>query len=100
MRKILNVKPIFDSLIVKQLETKKETDSGIIIPESSQKKQNVYKVIAIGPDCKSGVKEGNYVILSKNLQVTTEIEVNGSTISIVKEENIIAIIEIDEIKEN
>ena len=38
MSKIVDLKPIFDSLVVEQLQSKKQTKSGIIIPESSQKK--------------------------------------------------------------
>lgn len=95
MNKILKLNPIFDSLVIEQLESKKQTESGIIIPESSQKKPNVYKVIAIGPTCKSGVKENDYIVLPKNIQVTTDIEVNGKMVAIVKEESIIAIVNIE-----
>ena len=96
MSKIVKLNPIFESLVVEQLETKKQTESGIIIPESSQKKQNVYKVVAVGPTCKSGIKENDFVVLPKSIQVTTDIEVNGKMVAIVKEENIIAIVNIEE----
>ena len=95
MSKIVNLKPIFDSLVVEQLQSKKQTESGIIIPESSQKKPNVYKVTAVGPTCKSGIREGDYVVLPKNIQVTTDIEVNGNMVAVVKEENVIAIVNVE-----
>ena len=96
MSKIAKLNPIFDSLVVEQLESKKQTESGIIIPESSQKKQNVYKVVAVGPTCKSGIREGNFIVLPKNIQVTTDIEVNGKMVAVVKEESVIAIVNIEE----
>ena len=95
MSKIVNLKPIFDSLVVEQLQSKKQTESGIIIPESSQKKQNVYKVLEVGDKCKSGIKQGDYVILPKHIQTTTDIEVNGKIVAIVKEENVIAIVNVE-----
>ena len=96
MSKIVSLKPIFDSLVVEQLQSKKKTESGIIIPESSQKKQNVYKVLEVGADCKSGIKKDDYVVLPKNIQVTTDIEVEGNVVAVVKEENVIAIVNIEE----
>lgn len=96
MNKIVKLSPIFDSLVVEQLQSKKQTESGIIIPESSQKKPNVFKVLAVGPTCKSGIKENDYVILPKNIQVTTDIEVNGEMVAVVKEENIIAIVSVED----
>ena len=96
MSKIVNLKPIFDSLVVEQLQSKKQTESGIIIPESSQKKPNVYKVLAKGDSCKSKVEVGNYIILPKHIQTTTDIEVEGKVVAVVKEENIIAIVDIKE----
>lgn len=95
MSKIVNLKPIFDSLVVEQLESKKKTESGIIIPESSQKKPNVYKVLEVGKDCKSEIKQGDFVLLPKNIQVTTDVEVEGQTVSVVKEESVIAIVKVE-----
>lgn len=95
MSKIVNLKPIFDSLVVEQLQSKKQTESGIIIPESSQKKPNVYKVLEVGEQCKSGIKPGDYCILPKHIQTTTDIEVEGKVVAVVKEENIIAIVNIE-----
>lgn len=94
MSKIVNLKPIFDCLVVETMETKKTTESGIIIPESSQQKSNIAKVVNVGPTCKSGIKEGDFVVLPKNLQITTEVEVNGVLKHIIKEENVIAIVNI------
>ena len=95
MSKIVKLNPIFDSLVVEQVQAKTKTESGIIIPESSQKKPNVHKVVSVGPTCKSGIKEGDYVVLPKNIQVTTDIEVNGNMVAVVKEENVIAIVNVE-----
>ena len=95
MNKIVNLKPIFDNIVVKQTKAKEQTESGFYIPESSQKKPNVYEVIEVGPTCKSGVVQGDFVVLPKNIQVCTDIEINDEIVAIVKEENVIAIIDIE-----
>lgn len=96
MSKILTLNPVFDNIVVQQLKAKETTDSGFFIPDVSQKKPNISKVISIGPDCKSGVKVGDYIVLPKSIQVTTDIEINGEIFSVVKEENIIAMVNINE----
>ena len=49
--------------------------------------------MAVGPIVPL-VKEGDYVV-AKNIQVTTDIEVNGNMVAVVKEENIIAIVNVE-----
>ena len=96
MSKIVNLEPVFNNIIVEQVKAQEKTESGFYMPESSQKKPNVYKVLKIGPECKSGVKVGNFVVLPKSLQVTTDIEVNSNIVSVVEEKHIIAIVNIEE----
>lgn len=92
--KIAKLNPIFDSLVIEQFEAKKTTESGIIIPESSQKKPSLARVLAVGPTCKSGIKEGNLIVIPKNMQIMTEVEVDGDIQCIIKEENVIAVVEV------
>lgn len=96
MSKVIDLTPIFDNLVVEKIKPQEKTNSGFYMPETSQKKSNVHKVLKIGSGCKSGVKEGDLVLLPKNLQVTTDVEVNGNEVSVVKEEHIIAIVNIEE----
>lgn len=95
MSKIVNLEPIFDSLVIEPVVAKTKTDSGFYLPESSQKQPNLAKVIKVGPDCKSKVKVNDYIVTPKNFQFTTEVEVNGHTFGVMKEENIIAIVNIE-----
>lgn len=93
---IINLKPIFNHLVIKPFKAKTQTEQGFYLPESSQKKPNVAEVIAVGPDCKSGVKIGDLIVIPKNMQVSTDVEVQGEDQCIIKEENVIAIINIKE----
>lgn len=95
MSKIVNLKPVFNNIIVEQVKAQEKTESGFFMPESSQKKPNVYLVKEIGLECKSGVKVGDFVVLPKNIQVCTDIEVDGNIVSVVEEKHIIAIVNIE-----
>lgn len=95
MSKIVNLKPVFNNIIVEQVKAQEKTESGFYMPESSQKKPNVYLVKEIGPECKSGVKAGDFVVLPKNIQVCTDIEINGNVVSVVEEKHIIAIVSVE-----
>lgn len=81
--------------LLNHLLQKKETESGIIIPENSQKKPNLAQVLEVGPDCKSGIKVGDYIVTPKSFQATTDIEVNEDMVSVIKEENVVAIVNIE-----
>lgn len=93
---IVKVKPIFNSLIIKRLETKKETDSGFILPTTSQKQQNVALVKEIGPECKSGIKAGDYIIIPNGNFSATSVSVEGEDLLIIEENIVVAIINLSE----
>ena len=95
MSKIVSLKPVFNNIIVEQVKAQEKTESGFFMPESSQKKPNVYLVKEVGLECKSGVKIGDFVVLPKNIQVCTDIEVNGNVVSVVEEKHIIAIVNVE-----
>lgn len=95
MSKIVSLKPVFNNIIVEQVKAQEKTESGFYMPESSQKKPNVYLVKEVGLECKSGVKAGDFVVLPKNIQVCTDIEVNGNIVSVVEEKHIIAIVNVE-----
>ena len=96
--KIKSIEPMFDTVLVEPLSAQTVTKSGIVIPESSQQKPNVAKVIQLGSECKSKVKVGDYIVIPKNISITTNLEVEGKNCSVIKEENIIAIVEVEDVE--
>jgi len=92
-----NVKPLHDRVIIKRIEERK-TSSGIIIPETvSGEKPQKGKVIATGPGkihnnqlVKLEVKEGDEVLFGK--YSGTEIKVNNNEYLVMREDDIIGII--------
>ena len=93
------VKPLRENILIKRVEEENRTAGGIILPDTAKKKPSEGKVIAIGegrvtPDGKvlpMSIKVGDTVLFSK--WTGTEIKVDGEPHLIVKEGDILAIIE-------
>jgi len=90
----VNVKPLGERVLVEPQEAEVKTASGIIIPDSAQEKPQKGKVLAAGPgtkDVKMEVKAGNIVLYGK--YSGTEIKVEDKTYLIMKQSDILAVIE-------
>ena len=95
----MKIRPLNDRILVKRLEGEEKTAGGIIIPDTAKEKPMEAEVIACGPGAfnESGarvaldVKEGNRVLISK--WAGTEITVDGQELLVVKESDIMGIIE-------
>ena len=64
----MNIKPLADRVLIQPAEAEKTTASGIVIPDSSEKKPVRGKVIAVGEgtkDEKMVLKEGDNVLYGK-----------------------------------
>jgi len=95
----MKIRPLHDRVIVKRLEEKEKTKGGIIIPDTAREKPMEGKVIAVGPGkvLESGtkvsmnVKKGDRILFGK--YAGSEIEVEGEEHLIMREDDILAIIE-------
>jgi chaperonin GroES len=89
----LKIKPLADRVIVLPDAIKDKTEKGIIIPESAKEKPLRGTVMAVGkghPDYPINIKKGDTVLYSK--QAGTELELDGETYLMMKENDIYAII--------
>ena len=94
----MKLKPLFDRVVVKQLEAEETTKSGIVLPSSSKEKPQQAEVVAVGPggvvdgkEIKMEVKPGDKVIYSK--YAGTEVKLEEDEYIIVKQNDILAIVE-------
>lgn len=95
----MKVKPLHDRVIVKRIEEEEKTKGGIIIPDTAKEKPVEGKVTAVGngkllEDGKKQpleVKEGDRVLFGK--YAGTEITIGGEEHLIMREDDIIAILE-------
>ncbi|MEE9418023.1 MAG: co-chaperone GroES [Desulfatiglandaceae bacterium] len=95
----MKVRPLHDRVIVKRVEEEDKTKGGIIIPDTAKEKPVEGKVVAVGDgkvqeDGKKTpleVKAGDRVLFGK--YAGTEIQIDGEENIIMKEDDIIAIVE-------
>ena len=94
----MKLKPLADRVVVKLVEAEEKTKSGIILTGAAKEKPEVAGVIAVGPggmvdgkEVKMTVKKGDKVITSK--YSGTEVKVDGQEYNIVRQSDILAIVE-------
>ena len=90
----MNVKPLSDRVLVLPNPAEDKTAGGLIIPDTAKEKPLAGKVVAAGPgtaEVKMEVKEGDQVLYGK--YAGTEINVEGTTYLILKQSEILAVIE-------
>jgi chaperonin GroES len=96
---INKVKPLSDYLLIEPMEKETTLPSGVVIPDTAKEKPQEGKVVAVGKgrrDDKGNiipmdVKAGDIVMYKK--WGGTEIKVEGKEYLLVKEEDILAIVE-------
>jgi len=95
----MKIEPLEDRIVVEPLEAEETTKGGIVLPDTAQEKPQQGKIIAVGPGkvldsgerSKPAVKKGDVVVYAK--YGGTEIEVDGKDLIILRESDILAIVE-------
>jgi len=94
----MNLRPLGDRVVIKQLEAEEKTKSGIVLPGSAKEKPQEAEVVAVGPggmvdgkEITMHVKKGDRVIYSK--YAGTEVKVDSAEYIIVRQNDILAIVE-------
>lgn len=79
------IKPLGDRIVAVREEVQKKTASGIYLPDNSQEKPVIAKIVAVGP--KSSLKVDDKILYKD--YATTEVKVGGIKYLIVREEDIL-----------
>ena len=95
----MKFRPLHDRVVVRRLEGDHKTAGGIIIPDTAKEKPQEGEVVAVGPGARdeSGaiqtldVKAGDRVLFGK--WSGTEVKIDGEELLIMKESDIMGIIE-------
>lgn len=88
------IKPLADRVLIRMVESEETTKSGIILSSGSKEKPQIAEVVAVGPgteEVKMEIKVGDKVIINK--YSGTEVKYEGTEYTIVKQEDILAIVE-------
>ena len=95
----MNFRPLHDRVVVRRVEQEEKTKGGIIIPDTAKEKPMEGEVVAVGPGARdeSGqlrpldVKPGDRILFGK--WSGTEVKIDGEDLLIMKESDIMGIIE-------
>lgn len=94
----MTLKPLADRVVVKAVEAEETTKTGIVLPGTAKEKPQIAEVVAVGPggmvdgkEVVMTVKVGDHVITSK--YSGTEVKCDGTEYSIVRQNDILAIVE-------
>ena len=95
----MKLKPLHDRVLVERVEQEDRTKGGIIIPDTAQEKPLEGKVISVGGGARNengqvvalDVKKGDRILFGK--WSGTEVKIDGKELLIMKESDIMGIIE-------
>jgi len=95
----MKFRPLHDRIVVKRITAEEKTKGGIIIPDTAQEKPMEGEVVAAGPGARNeqgaivalDVKAGDRVLFGK--WSGTEVKLDGEELLIMKESDIMGIIE-------
>lgn len=95
----MSFRPLHDRILVRRVESEEKTKGGIIIPDTAKEKPQEGQVIAVGSGARNDagqvqaldVKAGDRILFGK--WSGTEIKINGEDLLIMKESDVMGIIE-------
>ncbi len=95
----MNLRPLNDRVIIKRVEEEAMSAGGIVLPDSAKEKPSRGEVVAAGTGAVNdkgdvrpmAVKVGDKVLFGK--YAGTEVEVNGDELLVMREDDIIAVVE-------
>ncbi len=94
----MQLKPLFDKVVLKHIEAVESTKAGILLPGSAQEKPQICEIVAVGP---GGVVDGKEVVMTLKVgdrvitgkYTGTEVKLDGVEYTIVSQSDILAVVE-------
>ncbi|MDE2165646.1 MAG: co-chaperone GroES [Alphaproteobacteria bacterium] len=95
----MKFRPLHDRVVIRRLKQEEKTAGGIIIPDTAQEKPQEGEVVAVGPGARDDqgklhppeVKAGDRVLFGK--WSGTEVKLDGEELLIMKESDLMGVIE-------
>ena len=102
----MTIRPLYDRVLVRRVEAETRTDGGIVLPDSATEKPNQGEVVAAGPGHQTdsgdlrplAVKPGDRVLFGS--YAGSSVTVDGEELLVLRESDILAVIEAAERLEN
>lgn len=94
----MKIKPLFDRIVIKKVEEKTTTLSGIVLPDSAKEKPQMAEVIAVGP---GGVIEGKEIVMQVKVgdkilyskYAGSDFKIDGEELTVLRQSDVLAIVE-------
>ncbi|MBA2132277.1 co-chaperone GroES [Capillibacterium thermochitinicola] len=95
----MKIKPLGERIVIKVLESEEKTKSGIVLPDTAKEKPQMGEVLAVGSGktldngqkVPMEVKVGDKILFAK--YAGTEVKVDGEEYMVLKESDVLAILE-------
>ena len=95
----MKFRPLHDRVVVRRIEAEEKTAGGIIIPDTAKEKPQEGEVVAVGPGARNEkgelialeLKAGDRILFGK--WSGTEVKIDGEDLLIMKESDILGVIE-------
>ena len=94
----MKIRPLFDRVVIKSIDSEETTKSGIVLPGAAKEKPQMAEVIAIGPggnvdgkEIVMQVKVGDKVLYSK--YAGNEVKLDGTEYIVIRQSVILAVVE-------
>ncbi|UKI18820.1 MAG: co-chaperone GroES [Oscillospiraceae bacterium] len=94
----MTIRPLFDRVVVKSVDSEETTKSGIVLPGAAKEKPQMAEVVAVGPggnvdgkEITMQVKVGDKVIYSK--YAGNEVKLDGSEFVVIRQSDVLAVVE-------
>ena len=94
----MKIRPLADRVVIKKIEAEEKTASGIVLPGTAKEQPQMAEVIEVGPggivdgkEITMQVKVGDNVIFAKYAGI--EVKLDGEEYIVVKQNDIVAIVE-------
>jgi len=93
------IRPLHDRIIIRRREEEEVSEGGILLPGSAKEKPMAGEVVAVGPGkilengqrSKMDVKAGDHVLFGK--YAGTEVKMDGEELLVLREEDIMGVVE-------
>ena len=100
----MKFRPLHDRVVVKRVTADEKTAGGIIIPDTAQEKPSQGEVVAVGPGGRDeagklipiDIKVGDHVLFGK--WSGTEVKIDGHDLLIMKESDIMGVLDAEHAK--
>lgn len=84
------LKPLDDRIVAIREESATKTSAGLYLPDNAKEKSQIAKVVAVGSNVKE-IKDGDRIVVRE--YSTTEVKLDDKKYLIVKEEDVLAVVQ-------